>query len=384
MPERVSVPPRMLMWALERSGKSVDELANRFKRLQSWITEDASPTMRQLQDFAQATYTPVGFFFLPEPPVEDLPVPDFRTFRDQRLRTPSADLLDTIYACEQRQEWYRDFAEYQGLDAAPIVGSLELASDPIDAAGQLRDALGFGLARRVEFSSWTQALSGLAEHAEAIGILVMINGVVGSNTHRRLNPEEFRGFALVDDVAPLVFINGADSKAAQIFTLAHELAHIALGSSAVSRPDLAELSSGNDVERWCNEVAAELLVPIDSIRAEYSDSEPLTPELDRLAKFYKVSTLVVLRRVADAGLMAADVYRNAYEAELGRVLDLAAARGDGGNSYNTQPVRVSKTFARAVISDATQGRTLYRDAFRLLGSKRMSAFEELGQRLGVA
>jgi Zn-dependent peptidase ImmA (M78 family) len=213
----------------------------------------------------------------------------------------------------------------------------------------------------------------------------MVNGVVGTNTHRRLNPDEFRGFALVDEFAPVVFINGADTKAAQIFTLAHELAHVALGGSGVSRPDLGELERAtNATERWCNQVAAELLVPMESIRQEFTGAGDLTTELDRLARFYKVSTLVVLRRVFDAGLMPRDVYRTAYGEELERVLDLAANRGSGGNFYYTQPVRVSKTFARALISDTREGRTLYRDAFRMLGSRKIASFEELGRHLGVA
>lgn len=381
---RVNIAPEMLQWARGRSGMSVGALVGRFNKLPEWEAGVLSPTMRQLENYALATHTPLGLFFLPEPPVEDLPIPDFRTFGDRQVLTPTPDLLDTIYACEQRQDWYREFARHQGQGVVSLVGSLTEQSDPLRAASQLRDALGFGLGRRVEFANWTRALSGLTEHAEAAGVLVMVNGVVGSNTHRKLNPDEFRGFALVDELAPIVFINGADTKAAQIFTLAHELAHVALGESAVSSPDLSDLESGNDTERWCNQVAAELLVPVESVRVEYVSGEDLTAELDRLAKFYKVSTLVVLRRILDAGLMTRMAYREAYPTELARVRELAASRGDGGNFYNTQPVRVSKTFARALISDTTEGRTLYRDAFRLLGSRKLSAFEGLSEQLGVA
>jgi Zn-dependent peptidase ImmA (M78 family) len=384
MIDRVSVAPAMLVWARKRSGRQASDFAKRFPKLVQWESGELAPTMRQLEDFARATHTPVGFFFLPEPPVEEVPLPDFRTFGDEEVFTPSPDLLDTVYACELRQDWYRAFAEDRGYEEVELVGSLTVDDDAEEAAAQLRDLLGFGLARRVDFRTWSETLDGLRDHAEAVGVLVMINGVVGSDTHRRLNPKEFRGFALADGLAPVVFINGADTKAAQIFTLAHELAHLALGGSALSRPDLAEMDMGSGVEAWCNRVAAELLVPLRSIVEEYVASPDLTTELDRLAKFYKVSTLVVLRRIYDAGLMAWDVYRPAYEAELARVLEFAASRSNGGNFYNTEPIRVSRTFARALVTDTAEGRTLHRDAFRLLGFKRVSTFEELSHRLGVA
>jgi len=384
MVDRVSVAPEMLVWARKRSGRQASDFAKRFPKLRQWESGELAPTMRQLEDFAKATHTPVGFLFLPEPPVEEVPLPDFRTFGDGEVRTPTPDLLDTVYACELRQDWYRDFAEAHGYDEVELVGSLTVDDEAERAAAQLRDLLGFGLARRVDFRTWAETLDGLRDRAEAVGVLVMINGVVSSDTHRRLNPKEFRGFALADQLAPVVFINGADTKAAQIFTLAHELAHLALGGSALSRPDLAEMDMGSGVESWCNRVAAELLVPLTSIIQEYVSSPDLTTELDRLAKFYKVSTLVVLRRIYDAGLMAWDVYRPAYEAELERVLELAASSGSGGNFYNTEPIRVSRTFARALVTDTAEGRTLHRDAFRLLGFKKVSTFVELSHRLGIA
>jgi Zn-dependent peptidase ImmA (M78 family) len=384
MANRVSVAPQMLRWARARSGRSIAELVKRFPKLPDWEAGTALPTMRQLDDYAQATYTPVGFMFLSQPPVETLPIPDFRTFGDKAVRTPTPDLLDTIYACEERQEWYREFADVRGDQPVDLVGSMSLDRAPVEAASELREVLGFGLARRVEFSTWTDALRGLSEHAEDVGVLVMINGIVGANTHRKLDPEEFRGFALVDDLAPLVFVNGADTKSAQIFTLAHELSHVALGGSAVSRPDLADIEPGGETERWCNQVAAELLVPIVSISQEYRHDEDLTVQLERLARYYKVSTLVVLRRVFDAGFLTPSEYRDAFRQELERVVELSAERSPGGNFYNTQPVRVSKRFARALISDTLEGRTLYRDAFRLLGFRKASAFEELSQRLGAA
>lgn len=223
--------------------------------------------MKQLEKFAKATYAPIGFLFLPEPPVEQVPIPDFRTVGNRYIVRPSPDLLDTVYICQQRQEWYHDFARSEREDPLPFVGSVTLTTNVEAAAARIRTALGFDVEERRRMPTWTDALRRFLEQADAAGVLVMVSGVVGNNNRRKLNPDEFRGFALADDLAPLVFINGADSKSAQMFTLAHELAHIWLGQSALS--DVGPVSfPSNEVEIWCNRVAAELLAPLTPLLQE--------------------------------------------------------------------------------------------------------------------
>ena len=211
-------------------------------------------------------------------------------------------------------------------------------------------------------------------------MLVMVNGVVGSNNYRKLDPQEFRGFALADTLAPLVFVNGADTRAAQIFTLAHELAHIWLGESALSDADLS-IQTTDRVEAWCNKVAAEMLVPMRHIRSDFDPGAERASELQRLARKFKSSTLVVLRRIHEAGYLSWEEYRRSYMAEYERAME--SRGGGGGNFYNTQPVRVGRTFAQAVITSTLEGHTSYTDAFQMLGFKKASTFDELADRLGV-
>lgn len=377
---RVEVRPELLRWARDRAGLSIDVLARRFPKLDAWEQRVARPTLKQLEDFAKATFTPVGFLFLEAPPVERVPIPDFRTIGNVRLGRPSPDLLDTLYLCQQRQEWYRDFARSMGDRALDIVSSARVTDDVVRTAASIRHALGFDLEERRQLPTWTEALRRFIEQADALGILVMVSGVVGSNNRRRLDPEEFRGFALTDPLASLVFINGADTKAAQMFTLAHELAHVWLGQSAVSDAQ-AVLVPDHEVERWCNQVAAELLVPLAVLRDEYNERAELRAEVSRLARRFKVSTLVILRRMHDAGGLTRQQLWAAYEAELDRLR--AIPKGSGGDFYLTLGARASKTFARALVISTLEGRTSFTEAFRLLGFKKMATFREVGQSLGV-
>jgi len=378
---RVEIKAELLRWARERAGLEREDLLRPFPKLDEWERGELNPTLKQVENYARRTRVPVGYLFLPEPPEEQIPIPDFRTIGDRLLERPSPNLLETIYICQERQEWYREHARRNGEDPLPFVGSATLQSDVEEVAARMRDALDFDLDERAELVRWTDALRRFIEQADELGILVMASGVVLNNTRRKLDPEEFRGFALVDEHAPVVFVNGADTRAAQMFTLAHELAHVWLGQSALSDVQPAVVSEFA-AERWCNQVAAELLVPLASFREAYDASQSLQDEIQRLARQYKVSTLVILRRLHDAGFLGRQEMWAAYQAERDRLLDIP--RGSGGNFYATEVARVSERFARAVVMSTFEGQTLYQDAFRMFGISKLKTFQELGRRLGVS
>ena len=328
----------------------------------------------------EATFIPIGFLFLQKPPVEHVPIPDFRTVGNEYVGQPSPELLDAIYICQQRQEWYRDFARSVGEEQIAFVGSSDVKDDIVTTAASIRRALAFDIEERRQLPTWTHALRRFTEQADTAGILVMCSGVVLNNNRRHLDPDEFRGFALIDNLAPLVFINGADTKAAQMFTLAHELAHIWIGQSAISDAQAVRLPD-NSVERWCNRVAAELLVPVAIMKDEYDQGRVLHEEVERLARRFKVSTLVILRRIHDIGALSREELKVAYDEELRRLREIP--RKSGGNFYLTQAARVGKRFAIALVVSTLEGQTLYRDAFRMLGSWKLATFRELGRSLGV-
>lgn len=385
MAVHVEVAPTLLTWAVERAGWDEETASRKFPQLAEWRAGTRRPTVKQLEKFAHATHAPFGQLFLPTPPEEPLPVPDLRTLRDAAIARPSADLLDTIYQCQLRQEWFRDYALENGQGPVPYVGSVTRQDDPANVAQRMREVLDIDPSAAPLATSWGSAFSLLSDRIEGSGTLVMVSGVVGSDTHRVLRPEEFRGFTLADELAPIVFVNGADTKAAQIFTLLHEFAHVWLGGSALSDVTLGA-ESGPPEERWCNAVAAEALMPRDAVRTEYR-GDLSDDGLDYLARRFTVSTLVVLRRLADLGYLTSGQHRERFAQEEHRVLALLAEakqnRTSGGDYYNVHPRRLSKQFTRAVIASAREGGTSYRDAYRLLGTKKHSTFEQLAERVGT-
>lgn len=379
---RVEVAPALLHWACERSGRSNSDLRKRFPQVEAWKQGEVQPTLKQLEAFAKTTHTPIGYLFLQRPPVETLPIPDFRTIGDKGIRRPSPNLLDTLYLCQQRQDWYRD--EVHATDEPPLefVGSLKTTDDIVSSAIRLRDTLDFDVKQRRQSSTWTEALRQVIEQADKLGILVMVSGVVGNNTHRRLDPQEFRGFALSDPRAPLVFVNGADTKAAQMFTLVHEIAHLWLGESGVSNVEVATFPAVHSTESWCNQVAAELLVPSDLVRAEFESGRDLDlEELNRLARLFKVSTLVILRCIYEMGQLDKDEFWSVYGKETDRLQQYAG--GSGGNYYTNVVARASERLARSLVVSALEGRTSFTAALHLLDIKKTSVFQKIARNLGI-
>ena len=375
-----SIP--VLRWAAQRAGLHDDDLTARFRKWPLWLSGEAQPTLRQLENFARLTHTAIGYFFLPEPPVLALPVPDFRTLRDETLAVPSSNLLDTLYLCQQRQDWYRDYARLHGLPALAFVGSATTQDAPETTAQQMRDVLALSIDERRRLPTWTDALRQMITQAEDAGVMVMVSSIVGSNSHRKLEVAEFRGFALADDLAPLIFLNGADSKSAQMFTLAHELAHLWLGTSGISDVHVGRVAT-QQTERWCNQVAAELLMPLPALQEMHQPGNPIPEEIQRLSRAFKVSTLVALRCLFDAGFIDQDTLWQQYRAEEERLRTLKEGSGGGGDFYRSLGARTSKRFARAVVSSTLEGQTLFRDAFYMLGVRKSATFYNAARELGV-
>jgi Zn-dependent peptidase ImmA (M78 family)/DNA-binding XRE family transcriptional regulator len=370
------ITPEVARWARERSGVSEDALAAALhvspEQVVSWESGEAFPPFPKAQDLARTLRVPFGFLFLSRPPAVVTPIPDLRTIQEGEPHTPSPDFLDLLNDVLIKRDWYREYLEESRAKKPDVVGRFQ-PNDGVDrVAADLAKSLAVGQLR-AQSNTWDDYLRGFVRNAEANGILVMRSGIVGGNTRRKLSVSEFRGFAICDELAPLVFINGRDARAAQIFTLAHELAHIWIGESGISNPDPRRTpeEQKNAIERFCNAVAAEVLVPATDVGRVWPAAPPNEQDLQRLAARYRVSVMVILRRGYEVGKLGRDDFFTlvAEEQERQKKREARRTKDSGGNFYATLPARNSVRLTDTVLGALQEGRVMYRDAARLLGVK---------------
>ncbi len=378
----VAVHRPVLEWARRRSGRQTTEMRSRFRSWDRWLTGEAHPTFNQAQQLADYTHIPFGLLLLTTPPVETLPIPDFRVGRDA-AEEPSQELLETLYLNQRRQAWYEDYLATFGADPLEFVGSARDSSVEA-AAAAITNALDYGLETRRTLRSIDAARKHLVQAFEALDGLVVVSSMAGNNTHRMLDLDEFRGFGLHSATPPPVFVNGHDTKRGQVFSLLHEFAHVWRGDSGVSAGGEPLPGGRTSTERWCDHVAAETAVPADDLRNRYRRLPDVTAELDRLGDFYRCSTLVVLIRLRDLGLVPTRGFQDLYDDELGRLLGLMSERAEssGGTFYNNQPYRIGETLSRALIRDTHRGRTPLTEALGLMSFKSAPVFDKYAEKLG--
>lgn len=362
MGNELNINPTMLTWAVDRAGHEVDEFALTFPKLQDWLEEKKKPTFSQLQVFAKKVHVPFGYLFLQNPPVEKLPIPFFRTKNNHNK--VSINTFDTILLLKNRQEWLREYLRENEFDKKAFVGKFNKNSDYKQVVADIRKTLNLRENWAGYFPTWEQTLEHLTDKVEEAGIIMVFNSVVENNTHRPISLNECRGFVLSDDYAPFMFINAADAKAAQMFTIVHELAHIWTGNSAGF--DFRQMQPAQDpVEELCDKIAAEFLVPESNFINHWDKNKGFK----QLAKIFKVSPIVIARRALDLGKISKGQFFTFYNNYIQEFKNKKDNQSGGGDFYRTAKKRVSLTYAAHINQAVKSGQLLYRDAYKLTGLK---------------
>lgn len=351
---RVEVRPEVLHWAVEYSQKGADVFRKKFPRFDRWLSQTAQPTIKQLEELARFAHVPFGYLLLDHAPRVNIEaIDDFRTKRNHPVRAHaySPELRDTILAIRARQDWLRDYKKQQDYAPVSLVECLDRHVGDANFVQTMREMLDIKEDWRAHIHSKDEAFRYVLEKVEAAGVVVFVSGVVEHSTSRKLNVNEFRGFALADPYAPAIFINGADAPAGRLFTLVHELVHIFLGQDS--------LDDGTEV--FCNRIAGRFLVPETPFNEQWNDH---AGDFDALETYFKVSKLVLYRAALNYGKITPAEYRRLTE-EYDETV--AKRRGAGGNFYNTLPYRMGRSFSRYVFESVREGTTPYTEAYRLLG-----------------
>lgn len=365
--------PEVMAWAIDRSNLSVEDLQKRWTKLPKWLDGTAEPTLNQIQEFANKVRINLNLLYSESLPNLGLQIADFRTV-GARQELPSPELYDTISQMLYRQDWMRSYFADEEYDEIPLVGMFasgitQSRRDVVYVATAIREYLELKEAWAFETTGYEDALKAFKDTIERKRIAVVINGVVGDNTHRSLDVGEFRGFVLSDPVAPIIFINGKDAKAAQIFTLAHELAHLAYASTGVVSPCEEDDSTAElDEERLCDEIAAELLVPTGLFASLWGKDSNTYKGMNALAKRFKVSFIVCARKALSLGLIDKDRFFSLHNEHKERLAQVEPKKKpSGGDFYRNKGYRLGHVFGEAVYIALQARQITYRDAYRLTG-----------------
>lgn len=359
----VGINNNLLIWAIERAGINIDEVSRTIPSFSSWLLGKKKPTVKQLEKFAQKVHLPFGYLFLENPPEEKLPIPFFRTLNSQEHKI-NINIYDSVLMLQQRQSWLTDYLKENNYLQLNFVGRFSGNPDINEVVKDIRTTLKINEDWAKTFSTWEKAKDHLTQLIEDAGIITTFSSIVGNNTRRNIKVDDCRGFVLVDDYAPFMFINSADSKSAQMFTIAHELAHIWIGQSAGF--DFRKLQpANNQTEVLCDKIAAEFLVPAKSIE----NSWQTVKDISQLARYFKVSQIVIARRLLDLGKISKNEFITFYDNYINQDFARSESREGGGDFYKTQRKRLSVRFLSFVNQAVKENKLLIRDAYSLTNLK---------------
>lgn len=352
------INPQVLVWARERSGQTIDQVAKALHKepevIVSWEAGSSSPTYAQLETLAYKVYKrPVALFFFPEPPEEIDPEHSFRTLPEFEIEELTSD---TRYKIRDARAMQIALNELNGgVNPAPrkIFRDIRVRF-PLSAltiAREVRSYLGVDLeAQKRGWRNVAEALKEWRNAVEECGVFVFKNS---------FKQEDVSGLCLYDPEFPVIYINNSTSGTRQIFTLFHELAHLLVQTNGVTKASdrYIDALSGEakSIEVFCNQFAAAFLVPDADLRRRIRGGVPDDETVAALAEDYKVSREVVLRRFLDLGLITKSYYESKV-AQWRRDYEGRPKRESGGDYYATKATYLGEKYLSLVFGRYYQGR----------------------------
>lgn len=381
----VHVKPEIISWILN-TVQFEEITGSAIELLRKWQTGEKIPTFHQLEDMSRKTKIPFGYFFLEKPPVEKCLLAEYRTFNSADVIEPSRNLIDTVDLMTDIQEWMVEYVTENGQEELGYVGSAAGITDPQIIVQDIRKKMDINVSWYADSQNAGEAFRIFRRKLENLHILVMMSGIVGNNTRRKLNVDEFRAFTLVNKFAPLIFINSCDSDTGKLFSIAHELVHVWIGKNSFYNAKNSEYFVDHGIESICNAAAAELLVPTEFFGETWNNcSGAVMERIEKTAKAFRCSRFVVARKAFDCGKISQNVYnqiiRELTETYKAWQEKQKADRNSGGNYYRNLASKMDLHFVAALARSTSEGRTQYTEAYRLTNTNRKTfgkLLEEIG------
>ena len=377
------ITPELLRWARQTAKFSISEFSLKLKvkekKILDWESGEDYPTINQLEKIAKYCRRPLSVFYLPEPPE------DFQTLRDFRKkdhqREYSTALTFIIRDIQRKQNWLSDILADEGESQLDFVGRCTSNSSIYDVAYDIKKELEIDIDKNND-----KALNEWITKVENKGIFVSLASNIHS--HLLIDKDEVKGFAISDKFAPFIFINTADSKNSQLFTLVHELVHIWIAASGLSAFDVIDFRNESEkfdpLEIFCNEVTAEILMPKEEVFSEFKEFDRKRAYIEKKSRFFNVSSYAMIVRLLNLDLITLSEYKEfkkafyeLYEDYLEELKNKPKPKGKP-NYYILQIRKNSRLFSHYVYSYYKSGKINGYDASNLLEIK-ISGFRKLEQ-----
>ena len=390
MADKAFITPNVLKWARESAKVSEETAAAKVSvtvdKLQEWESGTSQPTIKQAQTLAKAYKRPFALFFLPEIPRDFQPLQDFRKSGSKTLTTSSIFIIREI---QQKQAWISDAYADNDEIKLPFVGRFTIKDNPQVVAKDILKTLDIHPAcykSESPIKEWIDA-------SETKGIFVSRTSFIHSRL--KLDSDELQGFAISDSYAPFVFVNSEDWNAPQLFTLLHELAHIWIAETGISNdvePEIKNKEKFHPVELFCNEVAANALMPKDIILNFGIQIYQNSKEVFKTAKLLGVSSFALIVRALNLGLISIPVYQKLkkqadidFAEYLKREAEKKAKQKEkenpgGPNYFLLQLNRNSRLFTQTVL-DAFRGGSIEPTLASNLLNVQINKFQKLEAQL---
>ena len=381
----VNIKPEIIKWILHVI-QFEDVTDATIEILNKWQAGEKIPTFNQIEDMSRKTNIPFGYFFLDKPPIEKYSIVDYRTINSVNITEPSRELMEIVDLMTDIQEWMVEYVIENGQEELEYVGSIENTTNIQVAVNDIRKRLEIDIDWYANTKNIGEAFRFLKKKIENVNVLVMISGIVGNNTHRKLNIDEFRAFTLVNKYVPLIFINSCDSETGKIFSIVHELVHVWIGENSFYNVPMDVNNISHRTEQYCNSVEAELLIPTEKFLEKWEENnKEEIDKIDTIAKSFRCSKYVVVRKALDNKKINQSTYEQIVTKLRKEFIEWKKKHKEnksiGGDYYRNLASKIDKRFIMALARSASEGKVQYTEVYRLTNTNRKT-FEKLLDEMG--